>query len=156
MHIARPVRSPTRLFASLIAAAGIAACAHAPDAAPPAANPWTQGVKFAPMGSAVLAEAATVAGAQATAGLYTIRVHVAKGGSIAPHTHPDTRILTVVSGEVYYGFGETVDMSQAKLYAAGAVFTVPANAPHWAQASTSDVVYQEAGMGPTAFVPVRK
>jgi hypothetical protein len=33
---------------------------------------------------------------------------------------------------------------------------VPANAPHWAEASTSDVVYQEAGMGPTAFVPVRK
>ncbi len=160
MHIARPARLlaslPVSLLVSLIVAAGIAACAHAPVAAPPAANSWTQGVKFAPMGSAVSAEAATVAGAQAAAGLYTIRVHVAKGGSIAPHTHPDTRILTVVSGEVYYGFGETVDMSQAKLYPAGAVFTVPANAPHWAEASTSDVVYQEAGMGPTAFVPVRK
>lgn len=137
-----------------LAAASLAACAHAPPTA--GANPWTQGVKFAPMGSAVQAEAATMAGAQNAAGLYTIRVHVAKGGLIAPHTHPDARILTVVSGEVYYGFGTAVDLANAKLYSAGAVFTVPANAPHWAEAATSDVVYQEAGMGPTAFVPVKK
>ena len=156
MHIARPARLLARLFASLIAAAGIAACAHAPDAAPPAANPWTQGVKFAPMGSAVLAEAATVAGSQREAGLYTIRVHVGRGGSIAPHTHPDTRILTVVSGEIWYGFGAKADLAAAKLYRTGDVFTVLANAPHFAFATTSDAVYQEAGMGPTAFVPVGK
>jgi quercetin dioxygenase-like cupin family protein len=136
-----------------LAAASLAACAHAPA---PAADPWSQGVRYAPMGSAVKAEAATVAGKQNAVGLYTIRVHVARGGSIAPHTHPDVRILTVVSGEVYYGFGESVDLAGAKLYRTGDVFTVPANAPHWAEASTSDVVYQEAGMGPTAFVPVRK
>ena len=132
---------------------GLSACVAAPGA--PRTNPWTVGVRFSPMGSAVQAEAATVVGAQNAAGLYAIRVHVAKGGSIAPHTHPDMRILTVVSGEIWYGFGERVDMANAKLYAAGAVFTVPANAPHWAEASTSDVVYQEAGMGPTAFTPVR-
>jgi quercetin dioxygenase-like cupin family protein len=107
------------------------------------------------MGNAVLAEAATLTGSSSAAGLYTIRVRIARGGSIPPHTHPDARILTVVSGEVYYGFGETVDMAQAKLYAEGAVFTVPANAPHWSAATTSDVVYQESGMGPSAFVPVR-
>ena len=140
-----------------LAAASLAACAHAPSPAPTSLNdPWSQGVRYAPMGSAVKAEAATVAGKQNAAGLYTIRVHVSRGGSIAPHTHPDVRILTVVSGEVYYGFGESVDMANAKLYRTGDVFTVPANAPHWAEASTSDVVYQEAGMGPTAFVPVRK
>jgi quercetin dioxygenase-like cupin family protein len=141
------------LLACFIPVFGLAAYASPPDAAP--ADPWMQGVKFAPMGSAEKAEAATVAGSQREAGLYTIRVHVAKGGRIAPHTHPDARILTVVSGEVFYGFGATVDMSQARLYRAGDVFTVPANAPHWAVASTSDVVYQEAGMGPTAFTPVR-
>ncbi|MEP7210537.1 MAG: cupin domain-containing protein [Alphaproteobacteria bacterium] len=149
----------TALLASLMAALGAAACAQAPSPSPAAsgaANPWMAGVTFAPMGSAVSAEATTVAGSQREAGLYTIRVHVAKGGSIAPHTHPDPRILTVVSGEVFYGFGATVDISNAKLYHAGDVFTVPANLPHWAQASTSDVVYQEAGMGPTAFKPVGK
>jgi quercetin dioxygenase-like cupin family protein len=151
MHITQPAR----LLACLIAASGLAACALAPVAAPPAANPWTQGVHFAPMGSAVSAEAATLAGLQNAVGLYTIRVHVAKGGSIAPHTHPDARILTVVSGEVYYGFGDKADLAAAKLYKTGEVFTVPANAPHFAFAATSDAVYQEAGMGPTAFVPVK-
>jgi quercetin dioxygenase-like cupin family protein len=137
---------------SLLAAAlALTACATPP--AP--ANPWTTGVRFAPMGSAVSAEAATVSGAQNAAGFYTVRVHVRQGGSIAPHTHPDTRTLTIVSGEVFYGFGASVDMANAKLYPTGAVFTVPANAPHWAVASTSDVVYQESGMGPTAFVPVK-
>jgi quercetin dioxygenase-like cupin family protein len=153
MRIALPALTPALMPALMLAA--LAACAHAPVAGP-AADPWTQGVTFAPMGSAEKAEAATVAGSQREAGLYTIRVHVAKGGRIAPHSHPDPRILTVVSGEVYYGFGEMVDMSRAKLYRAGDVFTVPANAPHWAEATTSDVVYQEAGMGPTAFKPVRK
>jgi quercetin dioxygenase-like cupin family protein len=153
------------LLASLTAAAGLAACAIQPAAPPsaaapssvaPAADPWLRGVAFAPMGSAEKAEAATVAGSQRAAGLYTIRVHVARGGRIVPHTHPDARILTVVSGAVYYGFGETVDIAKAKLYRAGDVFTVPANAPHWAEAPDSDVVYQEAGMGPTAFRPVGK
>jgi quercetin dioxygenase-like cupin family protein len=143
----------TALLSCLIAITGLAACASPPAVAP--ANPWTQAVKFAPMGSAEKAEAATVAGSQREAALYTIRVHVAKGGRIAPHTHPDARILTVVSGEVFYGFGASVDMTKAKLYRAGDVFTVPANAPHWAEATTSDVVYQEAGMGPTAFTPVK-
>lgn len=157
------MRTASRLLAVPLAALALslASCVNpgarntAPSETIVAADPWTSGVKFAPMGSAVSAEAATLAGAQNAAGLYTIRVHVAKGGSIAPHTHPDARILTVVRGEVYYGFGDKVDMAQAKLYRTGAVFTVPANAPHWAQASTSDVVYQEAGMGPTAFIPVR-
>jgi quercetin dioxygenase-like cupin family protein len=158
------------MFAALMAAAGLAACAGQPTASPSAAapspvapssvalavNPWMQGVKFAPMGSAEKAEAATVAGSQRGAGLYTIRVHVARGGRIAPHTHPDARTLTIVSGAVWYGFGETADMAKAKLYRAGDVFTVPANAPHWAEAPDSDVVYQEAGMGPTAFKPVGK
>jgi quercetin dioxygenase-like cupin family protein len=141
------------LAALMSAAALAAACAHAPPAADSAA--WTEGVRFAPIASAEKAEAATLTGAQNAAGLYTIRVRIAKGGRIAPHTHPDERTLTVVAGEVYYGFGETVDLSGAKLYTEGAVFTVPANAPHWAEAMTSDVVYQEAGMGPTAFAPVR-
>jgi quercetin dioxygenase-like cupin family protein len=146
-HTETPMR-PALLALTMLALAG--GCVHAgPD-------PWIKDVKFAPMGSAEKAEAATLSGAQREAGLYTIRVHVSKGGRIAPHTHPDTRVLTVVSGEVYYGFGESVDMANAKLYATGAVFTVPANAPHWAEAVTSDVVYQEAGMGPTAFVPVTK
>lgn len=140
------------LFA--LVAAALSGCAAAPAASGVAA--WTEGVRFAPMGGAERAEATYLAGAGKAAGPYTIRVHIAKGGGIAPHTHPDARTLTVVAGAVYYGFGETVDLANAKLYRAGAVFTVPANAPHWASAPDGDVVYQESGMGPTAFTPVKQ
>ncbi len=133
----------------LIAALALSACAAAP-----APDPWMTGVKFAPMAYAEKAEATYVQGSGGAGGLYTVRVHVAPGGRIAPHTHPDDRILTVVSGEVWYGFGTTPDKAQAKLYRAGDVFRVPANQPHYAFAD-SDVVYQEAGMGPTAFTPVK-
>lgn len=139
-------------LAALACLTALASCATAPA---PATNAWTEGVRFAPMGGAEKASAAYLAGSQTAAGLYTIRVRIEKGGSIAPHTHPDQRILTVVSGEVYYGFGETMDLASARLYRAGAVFVVPAGAPHWSKATTSDVVYQEAGMGPTALTPIR-
>lgn len=141
------------LALALLAGSSVGGCAHAPTAA--SASAWTEGVNFAAMGNAEKAEATYLVGSGRTAALYTIRVHIAKGGRIAPHTHPDTRILTIVSGEVYYGFGETVDLANAKLYRAGDVLSVPAGKPHWAEASTSDVVYQEAGMGPTALTPVK-
>lgn len=145
-----------------LAALLLAACAHAPPAAAPAApvpgaaNPWTEGVAFAPMRAEVNAEAATLTGALAEAGLYTVRVRLSPGGAIAPHAHPDARVLTVVSGEVLYGFGEAADRAAAKLYRAGDVFLVPAGAPHYAFATAVEGVYQEAGMGPTAFLPVRR
>ncbi len=137
-----------------LAVASLGGCGHAPGAASSAAA-WTDGVRFGQMGGAEKAEATYLVGSGRAAALYTIRVRIAKGGRIAPHTHPDTRMLTVVSGEVYYGFGETVDLANAKLYRAGDVLTVPAGKPHWAEASTSAVIYQEAGMGPTAFTPLR-
>jgi quercetin dioxygenase-like cupin family protein len=147
-------------LASAFLIAALAGCAHAPAALPAASdaqtlNPWTRGVSFAPMGGAKDASAAFLTGSQAAAGLYTIRVRIAPGGSIAPHSHPDDRILTVVSGEVLYGFGPTADPTAAKLYRAGDVFVVPANAPHFAFAPEAEAIYQEAGMGPSGFIPVR-
>jgi quercetin dioxygenase-like cupin family protein len=152
---------PLVLLATLILSS---ACAHAPDeggtapaaSAAPIANPWTRDVAFAPMRAEVKAEAATLTGNSAEAGLYTIRVRLSPGGSIAPHTHPDARVLTVVSGEVLYGFGETADRAAAKLYRTGEVFVVPAGAPHYAFATGDEGVYQEAGMGPSAFTPIRR
>ncbi len=134
---------------------GCASLAPVSLKSPTAENVWDRGVQYAPMGSAMGAKAATLAGSQREPKLYTIRVHIEKGGSIAPHTHPDDRILTVVAGEVWYGFGKTADILGAKLYREGDVLLVPGNEPHFAFARDSFVVYQEAGAGPTAFVPVK-
>jgi quercetin dioxygenase-like cupin family protein len=88
-------------------------------------------------------------GSPETSGLYTIRVRISEGGLMPPHSHPDARQITVVSGDLYYGFGETADIAAAKRYSAGSFFIVPAGAPHYAIGVQGDAVYQESGMAPT-------
>lgn len=135
------------------AAAAATACAQTP--APVSA--WTDGVKFTPMGATNPgAFSATLDGSTNAAGPYTIRVRIEKGGKILPHTHPDTRVITVVAGELCYGFGTTFDPDACKLYPEGSYFTVPGNAPHYGYGKTGDAVYQESGVGPSAFVPVAR
>jgi quercetin dioxygenase-like cupin family protein len=98
---------------------------------------------------------ATLDGSTSAAAPYTIRVHMTKGGKIMPHTHPDPRVITVVDGNLCYGFGETFDPEACKLYPEGSYFLVPGNVPHYGYGK-EEAVYQESGVGPSAFVPVAK
>lgn len=140
-----------RFITLAMAALAASACAHAP-----ASNTaWIDGVKFTPMGAANPgAFSSTLDGSTSAAAPYTIRVHITEGGKIAPHTHPDPRVITVVDGEVCYGFGSVFDETACKLYPEGSYFLVPANAPHYGFGKTGDAVYQESGVGPSGFIPV--
>src|SRR6185436_5539116 len=91
------VRQLTPAVMALIAAA----CSHAPGPS----TAWTEGPAFTPMGAGSGAFSAMLDGATSAAAPYTIRVHITKGGRIMPHTHPDPRVITVVDGELCYGFG---------------------------------------------------
>jgi quercetin dioxygenase-like cupin family protein len=142
------MRPALRVFLLL----GAAACASAP--AGKASSAWVDGVRFTPMGQGSGAFSATLDGSSSRAAAYTIRVHITRGGKIQPHTHPDTRFITVVDGELCYGFGDTFDENGCKLYPEGATFIVPGGAPHYGFGKTGDAVYQESGVGPSAFVPV--
>lgn len=97
---------------------------------------------------------AWVLGAEKAPGLYLLRVKLAKDGKIAPHTHPDDRHTTVLSGTLYVGFGEQADPAGMVAVPAGGVYFAPANVAHFIWAKDGDVVYQEGGCGPTATVPV--
>jgi quercetin dioxygenase-like cupin family protein len=99
---------------------------------------------------------AWVIGAESEPGMYAFRVMLKEGGRIAPHTHPDTRYSTVLSGTLYVGFGEQMDDSQLVAIPAGAVYVAPKGVPHYLYAKDGDVVYQEGGAGPTATVPLGK
>ena len=70
-----------------------------------------------------------------------------------PHTHPDERIVTVLSGNFYLGAGPTFDESKAKELKAGSVIVVPPNVVHWGFAKDSEVTIQEIGVGPSATTP---
>lgn len=139
-----------------LAAIAVSACASTSEGAS-GSSAWIDGVKYTPMGAANPgAFSSTLDGSTSAAAPYTIRVHITEGGKIAPHTHPDPRVITVVDGEVCYGFGSTFDENACKLYPEGSYFLVPANAPHYGFGKTGDAVYQESGVGPSGFIPVAK
>jgi len=94
-------------------------------------------------------KSAFVLGAESEPGLYAIRVRLKAGGRVPVHTHPDTRYSTILSGTLYVGFGTVADDSRMTAVPAGAVYVAPANVPHFLWARDGEVVYQEAGMGPT-------
>ena len=98
---------------------------------------------------------AWVVGAEDGRALYALRVRIAEGGRIAPHTHPDTRYTTVLRGTLYVGFGWAADDDGMVAVPAGAVYVAPAGQPHYLWARDGEVEYQEGGFGPTgmAFEP---
>ena len=104
---------------------------------------------FSPSGNPSL-QAAWVMGGEQLAGPYILRVKLAAGGKFPPHTHPDARHSTVLSGTLYVGFGERFDAAKLVAIPAGAVYVAPAHVAHYLWAKEGDVVYQESGFAPTA------
>ena len=101
-------------------------------------------------------QGAWVVGGEKAAGPYLLRVKLRGGARMPPHTHPDARHTTVLSGTLYVGFGESVDESAAVAVPAGAVYAAPAGIAHWVWAKDGDVEYQESGVGPTATTPITR
>ncbi len=67
-----------------------------------------------------------------------------------PHTHPDDRLYTVLSGEWSIGVGAAFDPAGLETFSPGSVYVLQAGTAHfhWAQAGES--VVQITGLGPTA------
>ncbi len=101
-------------------------------------------------------EAAVLSGPLDKQVLYTQRVRLAKDGLVPPHTHPDQRYTTVLSGTLYVCTGDTFSPTAVKAYPAGSFLITPANAVHCSWAKDGEVVYQESGIGPTGTTMVKK
>lgn len=89
-------------------------------------------------------------GSEREPGMYVQRVVLAKGSRIPPHTHPDTRYSTILSGTLYVAFGEKPADVDFVAVPEGGVYVAPAGQVHTLWARDGEVVYQEAGNGPTA------
>jgi quercetin dioxygenase-like cupin family protein len=92
---------------------------------------------------------AVIAGNPTASGLYAIFAKYRAGGTSAPHTHPDQRVVTVISGTYYAGAGTEFDESKLKPLKPGTTIIVPANAPHYASAKDGETIVQEIGIGPS-------
>jgi quercetin dioxygenase-like cupin family protein len=97
---------------------------------------------------------AVVVGDPARPGMYAAHIRFPAGLRIAPHFHPDERIVTVLSGIVYVGYGERFDESRLRPMPAGSVWTEPAGQPHFAWARHGEVLLQVIGLGPSATTPI--
>lgn len=92
---------------------------------------------------------ATIVGDPSKAGLYAVYARYGAGVRSPPHTHPDLRIVTVVSGTFYAGAGTEFDASRTKALKAGMTIVVPAKSAHFGWAKDGQVILQEVGTGPT-------
>ena len=88
---------------------------------------WQPGPPSLPAGSEVV----VLEGDPRQAGLFTMRVRVPAGASLAPHTHPRHERVTVLSGVVGLAFGTSNDPTLLRVLRAGDYYVNPPEAAHY-------------------------
>ena len=92
---------------------------------------------------------AVAAGNPTATGMYAIFVKFAPGAKAPPHTHPDQRIVTVLSGTIRVGIGPEIDEGKAAVLGPGSVVIIPGDALHYGWTTESEALLQEVGTAPT-------
>ncbi|HTL04676.1 MAG TPA: cupin domain-containing protein, partial [Gemmatimonadales bacterium] len=90
---------------------------------------------------------AVLQGDPGATGVYTVRLSMPPGYTIKPHFHPTDEHVTVISGALVLGMGDSVKTKGATLLTAGGFLTAKANLHHFAMARGRTVV-QVHGEGP--------
>jgi quercetin dioxygenase-like cupin family protein len=109
----------------------------------PASLVWRDGPPTLPKGAKV----AALEGDSRKEGMFTIRIKIPAGSSLAPHTHPADERVTVMSGAVQIGFGRLADRSRTNRLRAGSFYINPAGKEHFLFFPEETIV-QITGMGP--------
>ncbi len=94
------------------------------------------------------ARLAILVGQPLQAGPYTIRVKLPSGVKLMPHSHPEDRVYTVISGFFYIGLGDEFDADKLQAYAPGAVIVLPGNTSHFHWAKSGEYITQVTAIGP--------
>jgi len=99
----------------------------------------------------------TLVGDEQKPGMYVYRVRFPANFKVQPHFHPDERVVTVMSGTLYMGYGEQFDESAMKALPAGSIWTEPAKQPHFVWAKEGDVIVQVVGgNGPSGVTRIEQ
>lgn len=94
------------------------------------------------------ARLAVVVGHPTEPGPYVVRVKVPSGVKLMPHTHPEDRVYTVISGIFYIGLGEQFDAGTLEAYPAGSVVILPGGTAHFHWAKSGEYITQVTAIGP--------
>ena len=120
-------------FVVLCAAALVATAAQAAEQAhmkmlTPADLTWEDAPPVIPPG----AKMAMLKGDPASEGVFILRFKVPDGYRIMPHWHPAYENVTVLSGKLYLGMGDTFDKSKATVVPTGGFASMPPMMNHFA------------------------
>lgn len=151
------MKAPSRWISALfISAVGLAALeAAAQGYAAPTVDLMPDDVTWKPTATTGV-QMGLISGKLTEPGLYILRMKIAPDVKLKPHIHPDVRNTTVLSGNMYFGFGESFEPEKMKAYPPGAIIAIPANTPHYVWAKDGEVIVQDVGLGPTGTGPIKK
>jgi quercetin dioxygenase-like cupin family protein len=94
------------------------------------------------------ARLAILVGEPVREGPYTIRVKLPHGTKMMPHSHPEDRMYTVISGIFYIGLGDNFDPEKLQAYPPGSVIILPGNTSHFHWAKSGEYITQVTAIGP--------
>ena len=123
---------------------GAAPASHAMVA--PSSITWVDAPPSLPPGSKI----AVISGDPTKSGPFAMRAQVPAGYKVAPHWHPTDENLTVLSGTIALGMGDTWDESKMQELGTGGYALVPGDMRHSFMAKTAST-FQVHGMGPFAI-----
>jgi quercetin dioxygenase-like cupin family protein len=109
--------------------------------------PWAPFPAFPP-----LVRLAVLVGDTTKSEPYVIRVKVPADVRLMPHTHPEDRVYTVISGIFYIGLGTEFELERLRAYPPGSVVVLPGNTSHFHWARSGEYVTQVTAMGPLGLV----
>ena len=121
----------------------VASCATVPPVLP-------ENVKWVEPATLPGAKLAVLVGDPAKPGVTTYRIWFPANSQVAAHYHPVAENVTVISGTVYLGHGDKLDMAKGTAYPAGSFFNVPADMRHYAWTKEETVIQVHLG-GPTGM-----
>ena len=105
---------------------------------------WAAGPPALPKG----AQIAVLYGDPAKEGPFVYRLKLPAGYKVPPHTHPNDEDVTVLSGTLRIGMGDTLDEAIGEAVKAGGYLHMPRGMRHYAMFS-EDTIIQLSGTGPT-------
>lgn len=94
------------------------------------------------------AEFSVLYGNPSSEGLFAMRLRLPAGYHIAPHSHTQPEVVTVISGTFHVGMGSEADRKVATTLEPGSFFAFQPDHVHYAYAGDEETVVQLNSTGP--------
>ena len=111
---------------------------------------WQPGPPDLPKGTQI----AVLNGDPGKPGPFVLRVKFPPDTVVAPHRHATAENLTILSGEVYHGMGETLDKARGERMGPGGFVFLPGMMPHSVWTAAGEATVQVTGTGPFGLIYV--